>query len=42
MDRLKNIQDRIPLIENVIVWPRESKDKLELMGYEGSKVQLLE
>ena len=39
MDRLKNIQDRIPLIENVIVWPRESKDKLELMGYEGSKVQ---
>ena len=25
MDRLKNIEDRIPLIENVIVWPREEK-----------------
>lgn len=35
MDRLKNIEDRIPLIENVIVWPREEKSSLDLMNYKG-------
>ena len=35
MDRLKNIDDRIPLIENVIVWPREEKGSLNLMNYKG-------
>ena len=33
MDRLANIQDRIPLIEKVIIWPREKKENLDLMGY---------
>ena len=35
MDRLKNIEDRIPLIENIIVWPREEKSSLNLMDYKG-------
>ena len=35
MDRLKNIEDRIPLIENIIVWPREEKGSLDLMDYKG-------
>ena len=35
MDRLKNIEDRIPLIENVIVWPRKEKSSLDLMNYKG-------
>ena len=36
MDRLKNIEDRIPLIENIIVWPREEKNSLDLMNYKGA------
>lgn len=33
LDRLANIQDRIPKIEKVIVWTRNNKDKFDLNGY---------
>ncbi|MEC9382083.1 MAG: AMP-binding protein [Thermodesulfobacteriota bacterium] len=33
MERLANIQTRIPLIDNVVVWTRNGKDKFDSMGY---------
>ena len=33
MDRLANIQKRIPLIENVIVWSREGENNFDTAGY---------
>ena len=34
MDRLANIQTRIPLIENVVVWSRTGENTFDAMGYE--------
>ena len=34
MDRLANIQTRIPLIENVVVWSRTGDNTFDAMGYE--------
>ena len=39
LERLANIQDRIPNIEKVIVWTRNNKDSFESNGY--SKTQLI-
>tara|TARA_B100000029_G_scaffold119241_2_gene112497 strand:+ start:9094 stop:10788 length:1695 start_codon:yes stop_codon:yes gene_type:complete len=33
MERLANIQTRIPLIDNVVVWTRNGKGKFDSMGY---------
>jgi len=33
MDRLANIQKRIPLIQNVIVWSRKGENSFDTMGY---------
>tara|TARA_B100000686_G_scaffold117894_1_gene125065 strand:- start:1446 stop:3140 length:1695 start_codon:yes stop_codon:yes gene_type:complete len=33
MERLANIQTRIPLVDNVVVWPRNGGDEIETAGY---------